>query len=69
MIVCPNCGESEWEKRGDQRIYIVLNADLEEVTFNRGEIVHDGTKDGKHDIIYCVQCDSEFTEDELKGAK
>ena len=66
-LVCPQCGSSEFEKRGEQRTYHPLADDLSDDSWTTGEIEMDTDNNGQ-DVIYCNSCDSELTEDEIRGA-
>lgn len=61
---CPQCGASAFEKRGEQRTYHPLDAELGDDGWSTGEITMDTLDDGS-EVIYCTECDSEFSEDEL----
>lgn len=62
MKPCPVCTSDEgFEKRGDRRVYFVLDETLSEDTWNEGEITTDTFEDGE-DILYCLACDSELRE-------
>ena len=61
---CPNCHESEFEKRGDRRVYFKLDDDLKEDGWSEGEITID-TLDSGDDTIYCVGCEEEWREGDL----
>jgi hypothetical protein len=67
-ITCPQCGGSSFEKRGERRTYHPLGADLDEDSWDHGEVTLD-VNDNGDDVIYCNECDSEFSEDELRAAQ
>ena len=64
---CPIChGDEGFEKRGDVRRYIKLDQELSEGTWHdENDVAIDVGDDGK-EVIYCLECDSEFSEDELR---
>ena len=64
-IYCPTCGATEFEKRGEQRIYLTLGPDLEEGSWDGGETEIDCNDNGK-ETIYCIYCDSEWDEGQLR---
>ena len=59
---CPQClDEAEFEIRGDRRVYITLDDDLEEDEWTEADsnsIEIDSFEDGA-EIVYCTSCDSE----------
>ena len=66
-ITCPQCEGMEFEKRGEQRTYHPLGPDLSDDSWSTGEITMDTTDEEPYEeIIYCLNCDSEFTESELR---
>lgn len=67
-IRCLTCGHTEFEKRGTRRTYHPLGPDLEDDGWNEGDVEMDYDDDGE-EIIYCIECGSEFTEDELRTGK
>lgn len=65
-IHCPDCNGTAFEKRGERRTYHPLDAALQDDSWSEGDVTID-TDDGGEDVIYCVGCDSEFTEKELRA--
>lgn len=68
-FLCPQCGATAFEKRGEQRTYHALDAALGDDSWSTGEITMDTSDVAPHEeIIYCTECDSEFTESQLRSA-
>jgi len=68
MYVCPNCGSSELEKRGQRRVYAFLDDDLQVDGWNEGDPAWiDWDTDDEHNVlVYCTGCESEFTETAIR---
>lgn len=71
MISCPQCGATEWEKRGSRRCYFVIDpTTLETLTWNEADADWiEMDVDGDEEVLYCGVCDSAFTEPELRKAQ
>ena len=61
---CPECGDTELEKRGNRRCYAPLVDERGEIDgWNEGDIDWDGDERG-NEVIYCTACDNEFVQEE-----
>lgn len=64
-IACPECGCTDFEKRGLRRTYHPLDASLEADGWNEGDIEMDMFDNEDEEIIYCCGCNREFREAQL----
>lgn len=66
---CPACGSINLEMRGQQRVYAPLDEDGEIDTWDRGDGIDWDVDDNGQDLIFCLDCDTEFTGQQGREAK
>ena len=64
-LQCPSCGSTELEKRASRRVYAPLDENGEIDGWSEGDDFDWDVDDNGNDIIYCVNCDNEYTAEEL----
>lgn len=67
-LSCPECGSTDLEMRGEQRVYGPLDANGEPEGWSSGEITWDANEAGDM-ILYCDWCDHETTKAEADPVK